>query len=73
MNVLVEPYGKAGYSMNLLDVGLTREHYTTALAAIGLVPRDMENAEDCCVVGNISENTWRLHAPALVPLVLPQK
>ena len=43
------------------------------LAAIGLVHGDMENALDCCVVGNISEITWRLHAPALVLLVLPQK
>ena len=43
------------------------------LAAIRLVHGDMENAWDCCVVGNISEITWRLHAPALVLLVLPQK
>ena len=27
MNVLVEPYGKVGYSMALLDVGWICEHY----------------------------------------------
>ena len=43
------------------------------LASIGLVFGDMENAWDCCVMGNISANTWRLHAPALLLLVLLQK
>ena len=43
------------------------------LAAIGLVRGDMENALDCCVVGNISANSWWLHAPALLLLVLPRK
>ena len=41
--------------------------------AIGLVCGDMENALDCCVVGNISANSWRLHAPTLLLLVLPRK
>ena len=47
--------------------------FVAPLAAIGLVREDMENAWDCCVVGNISENTWQLDAPALVLVVLPQK
>ena len=34
---------------------------------------DMQSELDCCVVGNISANSWRLHAPALLLLVLPQK
>ena len=47
--------------------------FVAPLAAIGLVRGDMENALDCCVVGNISANSWRLNAPALLLLVLPQK
>ena len=47
--------------------------FVAPLAAIGLVRGDMENALDCCVVGNISANSWRLHAPALLLLVLPRK
>ena len=38
-----------------------------------LVRGDMENVLDCFVVGNISANSWRLHAPALLLLVLPRK
>ena len=30
--------------------------FVAPLAAIGLVREDMENALDCCVVGNISAN-----------------
>ena len=44
--------------------------FVAPLAALGLVPGDMENAWDCCVVGDISENTWRLHTQDLVLLVL---
>ena len=47
--------------------------FVAPLAAIGLVRGDMENALDCCVVGNISANSWWLHAPALLLLVLPRK
>ena len=47
--------------------------FVAPLAAIGLVRGDMENALDCCVVENISANSWRLHAPALLLLVLPRK
>ena len=47
--------------------------FVAPLEAIGLVREDMENALDCCVVGNISEIKWRLHGPALLLLVLPQK
>ena len=47
--------------------------FVAPLAAIGRVRGDIENALDCCVVGNISANSWRLHAPALLLLVLPQK
>ena len=47
--------------------------FAATLAAIGLVRGDMENALDCCVVGNISVNSWWLHAPALLLLVLPRK
>ena len=32
--------------------------FVAPLAAIGLVCGDMENALDCCVVGNISANSW---------------
>ena len=28
---------------------------------------------ECCVVGNITANSWRVHAPALLLLVLPRK
>ena len=56
--------------MTILMTFLT---FVAPLAAIGLVRGDMENAWDCCVVGNISENTWQLHAPALMLLVLPRK
>ena len=31
MNVLVKPYGKVGYSMDLWDVGWICEHYTLPL------------------------------------------
>ena len=47
--------------------------FVASLAAKGLLHEDMENIWDCCVVGNISENIWQLHAQALVLLVLPQK
>ena len=47
--------------------------FVAPLAAKGLVRGDMENALESCVVGNISANSWRLHAPALLLLVLPQK
>ena len=47
--------------------------FVAPLTAIGLVRRDMENALDCCVVGNISANSWWLHAPALLLVVLPRK
>ena len=42
-------------------------------AAIGLVHWGLVNACDCCVVGNSCTNTRRLHAQALLLLVLPQK
>ena len=47
--------------------------FLAPLAAKGLVRGDMENALESYVVGNISANSWRLHAPALLLLVLPQK
>ena len=47
--------------------------FVAPLAAIGHVRGDMENALDCCFVGNISASLWRLHAPALLLQVLPQK
>ena len=47
--------------------------FVAPLAAKGLVRGDMENALDSCVVGNISANSLRLHAPALLLLVLPRK
>ena len=47
--------------------------FVAPLAAIGLVHGDMENELYCCVVRNISANSWRLHAQALLLLVLPQK
>ena len=47
--------------------------FVAPLAAIGLVRGDIDNALDCCVVENISANSWWLHAPALLLLVLPQK
>ena len=47
--------------------------FVAPLAAKGLVRGDMENALESCVVGNISANSWRLHAPALLLLVLPRK
>ena len=47
--------------------------FVAPLAATGLVRGDMENELNCCVVGNISANSWWLHATALVLLVLPQK
>ena len=40
---------------------------------IGLVHGGLENACDCCVMGNSFTNAWRLHAPVLLLLVLPQK
>ena len=33
----------------------------------------MDNALESFVVGNISVSSWRLHAPALLLLVLPRK
>ena len=47
--------------------------FVAPLAAIGLVRGDMKNELDCCVGGNISANSWRLHAPALLLLVLTRK
>ena len=47
--------------------------FVAPLAAIGLVRGDMEIELDCCVVGNISANSWWLQAPALLLLVLPRK
>ena len=47
--------------------------FVAPLAAKGLVRGDMENELESCAVGNISANSWRLHAPALLLLVLPQK
>ena len=47
--------------------------FDAQLAAIGLVRGDMENEMNCCVVGNITANSWRLHAPALLLLVLLEK
>ena len=47
--------------------------FVAPLAAIGLLAEDMANALDCCVVGNISANTWQLHAPTQLLLVLPQE
>ena len=47
--------------------------FVAPLAAIGPVRGDWENEWDCCVVGNISAIAWRLHAPALLLLVLPRK
>ena len=47
--------------------------FVAPLAAIGLVHGDIENELNCCVVGNISANSWRLHTPALLLLVLPRK
>ena len=47
--------------------------FVALLAAIGLVRGDMENELDWCGVENISAYSWRLHAPALLLLVLPRK
>ena len=47
--------------------------FVAPLAAIGFVRGHMENELDCCVMGNISANSWRLHAPDLFLLVLPRK
>ena len=41
------------------------------LAKIGLVLEDLENAWECCVVGNRCKYAWQLHAPALLLLMLP--
>ena len=43
--------------------------FVAPLAAKGLERGDMENTLESCVVGNISANSWRLHAPALLLLV----
>ena len=47
--------------------------FLAPLAAIGLVRGDWENVWDCFILGNISAIAWRLHTPALLLLVLPQK
>ena len=43
------------------------------LAAIGLVRGGLVKVWDCCVVEKSCANAWRLHAQALLLLVLPQK
>ena len=52
--------------MNLLT-------FLAPIAQIGLVHGGLENVWGCCVMGNSSTNAWRLHAPVLFLLVLPQK
>ena len=46
--------------------------FLALLALIGLVHGGLENAWDCYVRGNSFTNAWRLHAPVLLLLVLPQ-
>ena len=43
------------------------------LAIIGLLRGGLVKVWDCCVVGNCCRNAWRLHAQALLLLVLPRK
>ena len=47
--------------------------FLAPLALIGLVHGGLENAWDCCVRGNSFTSAWRLQAPVLLLLVLPQK
>ena len=47
--------------------------FLAPLALIGIVHGGSENAWDCCVRGNSLTNTWGIHAPVLLLLVLTQK
>ena len=62
---------KSGFALaDKSDALLT---FLAPLALIGLVHEGLENAWDCCVIGNIFTNAWQLHAPVPLPLVLSQK
>ena len=67
------PFFKIKHGFDWQTFLMTLLTFVAPLTILGLVHGCLENACNCCIMGNSFKNAWRLHAPVLLLLVLTQK